>query len=204
MRQRHWRGGARGMAGLGHEGSGALKVGYSWDRRGSQGSLGGPASPQLRPLPIPTPTSASMSASDLMVRSAKAEKAWQAGAGQSGTGTPNLEPPAPRLHEEPLQDLPEHHLPFLPLPLTSQHPAAPPEPPIPEGDPPAPTPWPPASSHAGTPSVLDTHADMPCIVVPRNSRGGGRPRLLRTWTHQGTTALALESGVQCEGNPIHG
>lgn len=54
------------------------------------------------------------------------------------------------------------------------------------------------------PSVLDPLADTPCIVVPRNSRGGGRPRLLRTWTHQGTTALALESGVQREGNPIHG
>lgn len=33
-----------------------------------------------------------MSASDLMVRSAKAEKAWQAGTGQSAAGTPTWNP----------------------------------------------------------------------------------------------------------------
>lgn len=115
------------------------------------------------PTPSPAPTSSSMSASDLMVRSAKAEKTWQA-RGMSISGTdPNVEPPFPRLKGGPPQYLPECPLPFPATISRPQHPAAPPDSPIP-GDPPAPLPWPPASSHPGTPlcaEVLVTQMMLP-------------------------------------------
>ena len=139
-----------------------------------------------------------------MVRSAKAEKAWQARAGQSGTGTPTWNPCSLIFMKRPLNIClniisPSCHClspPSIQLPLLNPSFQKETLPPPPLGLQPLPT--------QELPSVLDTHADTPCIMVPKNSRGGGRPRLPRTWTHQGTTALALESGVQREGNPIHG
>lgn len=62
------------------------------------GTEGGPGGDEVACIPptAPPPYShthlRSMSASDLMVRSAKAEKAWQQGTGQSAAGDPNLNP----------------------------------------------------------------------------------------------------------------
>lgn len=151
------------------------------------------------------PTSSSMSASDLMVRSAKAEKAWWAGAGQSWAGDPSLEPPLSHLQGMPPQYLPEppptschsHQRPplqlLLPNPLfwteTLQPSLC------------SPSPAQECGPCAGVPSAqmvlpASWHLERQQAVVDPGSQG---PR-----THQGATALALKSGMQREGNPIHG
>lgn len=106
------------------------ETGCGWGSLGRREGRGEPPPPPQHATRGPAPTSSSISASDLMVRSAKAEKAWRAEADQPRAGTPTWNPHSLNLKEGLPQYWPEHP---LTLPATAwghQYPVVPPDAPF--------------------------------------------------------------------------